>query len=147
MQILWDHTFGKQDTQDLVICKPMAFVHHDEEDEALLATAELAESASYESSGDGSESNTNRNVPPVWMVESSMEPPPPARASPFQLMDLTVRLSGPVPRATTCTVRAGRAAPCGMYIAIRRVNKKRTRTINSKVSTRLLILKNDGCKK
>ena len=35
MQILWDHTFGKQDTQDLVICKPMAFVHHDEEDEAL----------------------------------------------------------------------------------------------------------------
>ena len=35
MQIIWDHTFGKQETQDLVVCKPMALVHDNEEDEAL----------------------------------------------------------------------------------------------------------------
>jgi len=35
MQILWDHTFGKQENQDLVICKPMAIVDHTEEEEAL----------------------------------------------------------------------------------------------------------------
>ena len=35
MKLIWDHTFGKQEHQDLVICKPMALVHHDEEHEAL----------------------------------------------------------------------------------------------------------------
>ena len=35
MQILWDHTFGKQENQDLVVCKPMAIVDHTEEEEAL----------------------------------------------------------------------------------------------------------------
>ena len=35
MQIIWDHTFGKQETQDLVVCKPMALVPDSEEDEAL----------------------------------------------------------------------------------------------------------------
>ena len=35
MQFIWDHTFGKQETQDLVVCKPMALVPDSEEDEAL----------------------------------------------------------------------------------------------------------------
>tara|TARA_B100000029_G_scaffold252441_1_gene249346 strand:- start:4490 stop:5341 length:852 start_codon:yes stop_codon:yes gene_type:complete len=35
MELLWDHTFGKQEHQDLVICRPMAIVEHDEEETAL----------------------------------------------------------------------------------------------------------------
>jgi len=35
MELLFDHTFGKQEQQDLVICKPMAIVHQDEEAEVL----------------------------------------------------------------------------------------------------------------
>ena len=35
MELLFDHTFGKQEQQDLVICKPMAIVDQDEEAEAL----------------------------------------------------------------------------------------------------------------
>ena len=35
MQFIWDHTFGKQENQDLVVCKPMAIFDHGEEAEAL----------------------------------------------------------------------------------------------------------------
>ena len=35
MELLFDHTLGKQEQQDLVICKPMALVHEDEEAEAI----------------------------------------------------------------------------------------------------------------
>ena len=35
MELLFDHTLGKQEQQDLVICKPMAMVDQDEESEAL----------------------------------------------------------------------------------------------------------------
>ena len=35
MELLFDHTFGKQEQQDLVICRPMAIVDQDEEHEAL----------------------------------------------------------------------------------------------------------------
>ena len=35
MELLFDHTLGKQEQQDLVICKPMAVVDEDEETEAL----------------------------------------------------------------------------------------------------------------
>ena len=37
MELIWDHTFGKQEHQDLVICRPMARPDHpDEEDEMLM---------------------------------------------------------------------------------------------------------------
>ena len=35
MELLFDHTLGKQEQQDLVICRPMAIVDHDEEHEAI----------------------------------------------------------------------------------------------------------------
>jgi len=35
MELLFDHTLGKQEQQDLVICRPMAIVEQDEEVEAL----------------------------------------------------------------------------------------------------------------
>ncbi len=35
MELLFDHTLGKQEQQDLVICRPMAVVDRDEEAEAL----------------------------------------------------------------------------------------------------------------
>ena len=35
MELLFDHTLGKQEQQDLVICRPMAMVDQDEEVEAL----------------------------------------------------------------------------------------------------------------
>ena len=35
MELLFDHTFGKQEQQDLVICRPMAIVDEDEESEAI----------------------------------------------------------------------------------------------------------------
>ena len=35
MQFFFDHTFGKQEQQDLVICKPMAIFDADEENEAI----------------------------------------------------------------------------------------------------------------
>jgi len=35
MELLFDHTMGKQEHQDLVICRPMAIVDPDEEHEAL----------------------------------------------------------------------------------------------------------------
>ena len=35
MELLFDHTFGKQEQQDLVVCKPMAIVDQDEEAEAI----------------------------------------------------------------------------------------------------------------
>jgi len=35
MELLFDHSLGKQEQQDLVICRPMALVEHDEEEEAL----------------------------------------------------------------------------------------------------------------
>ena len=35
MQLIFDHTFGKQENQDLVVCRPMAIVDHDEEDDAI----------------------------------------------------------------------------------------------------------------
>ena len=35
MELLFDHTLGKQEQQDLVICRPMAMVDQDEEAEAL----------------------------------------------------------------------------------------------------------------
>ena len=35
MELLFDHTLGKQEQQDLVICRPMAIVDQDEEVEAL----------------------------------------------------------------------------------------------------------------
>jgi hypothetical protein len=35
MELLFDHTLGKQEQQDLVICRPMAIVDQDEESEAL----------------------------------------------------------------------------------------------------------------
>ena len=35
MELLFDHTFGKQEQQDLVVCRPMAVVDQDEEVEAL----------------------------------------------------------------------------------------------------------------
>ena len=35
MELLFDHSLGKQEQQDLVICRPMAIVEHDEEEEAL----------------------------------------------------------------------------------------------------------------
>ena len=37
MELLFDHSLGKQEQQDLVICRPMAIVEHDEEEEALDA--------------------------------------------------------------------------------------------------------------
>ena len=35
MELIFDHTLGKQEQQDLVICRPMAIVDMDEEHEAL----------------------------------------------------------------------------------------------------------------
>ena len=35
MQFIWDHTFGKQEKQDLVVCKPMAIFDAEEEAEAI----------------------------------------------------------------------------------------------------------------
>ena len=35
MQLIFDHTFGKQEQQDLVVCRPLAHVEHDEEEEVL----------------------------------------------------------------------------------------------------------------
>ena len=35
MELIFDHTFGKQEQQDLVVCKPMAIVDHDEEHEVI----------------------------------------------------------------------------------------------------------------
>jgi len=35
MELIFDHTFGKQEQQDLVVCRPMAFVDSDEEMEAV----------------------------------------------------------------------------------------------------------------
>ena len=35
MELLFDHTFGKQEQQDLVVCRPMAIVDPDEEAEAI----------------------------------------------------------------------------------------------------------------
>ena len=35
MELLFDHTLGKQEQQDLVICRPMAIVEEDEESEAI----------------------------------------------------------------------------------------------------------------
>ena len=35
MELLFDHTLGKQEQQDLVVCRPMAIVDQDEESEAL----------------------------------------------------------------------------------------------------------------
>jgi hypothetical protein len=35
MELIFDHTFGKQEQQDLVVCKPMAVVDSDEEAEAI----------------------------------------------------------------------------------------------------------------
>ena len=35
MELLFDHTFGKQEQQDLVVCKPMAVFEPDEEAEAI----------------------------------------------------------------------------------------------------------------
>ena len=35
MELLFDHTLGKQEQQDLVICRPMAIVDQDEEAEAI----------------------------------------------------------------------------------------------------------------
>ena len=35
MELLFDHTLGKQEQQDLVICRPMAIVDRDEEAEAI----------------------------------------------------------------------------------------------------------------
>ena len=35
MQLIWDHTFGKQENQDLVLCRPMAIVDHTDEEDAL----------------------------------------------------------------------------------------------------------------
>jgi hypothetical protein len=35
MEILFDHTFGKQEQQDLVVCKPMAIFEPEEESEAV----------------------------------------------------------------------------------------------------------------
>lgn len=35
MELLFDHTFGKQEDQDLVICKPMAVVNEDDEADAI----------------------------------------------------------------------------------------------------------------
>ena len=35
MELIFDHTLGKQEHQDLVICRPMAIVDIDEEHEAL----------------------------------------------------------------------------------------------------------------
>ena len=41
MELLFDHTLGKQEHQDLVICRPMAVVDEDEEPK-LLDTGWLA---------------------------------------------------------------------------------------------------------
>ena len=35
MELLFDHTFGKQEQTDLVVCKPMAVFEPDEECEAI----------------------------------------------------------------------------------------------------------------
>ena len=35
IELLFDHTLGKQEQQDLVICRPMAIVDEDEESEAI----------------------------------------------------------------------------------------------------------------
>ena len=35
MELLFDHTHGKQEHQDIVICRPMAVVEEDEETEVL----------------------------------------------------------------------------------------------------------------
>ena len=35
MKLMFDHSLGKQENQDLVICRPMAVVSPDEEHEAL----------------------------------------------------------------------------------------------------------------
>ena len=40
MQFIWDHTFGKQEQQDLVVCKPMAIFEPDDEAEALSVPEE-----------------------------------------------------------------------------------------------------------
>ena len=35
MQFIWDHTLGKQEQQDMVVCKPMAIYEPDAEAEAI----------------------------------------------------------------------------------------------------------------
>ena len=35
MKLIFDHTLGKQENQDLVICKPLAEVMEEEENEAV----------------------------------------------------------------------------------------------------------------
>ena len=35
MELFWDHTFGKQENQDLVVCRPLAHVNHEDEEFAL----------------------------------------------------------------------------------------------------------------
>ena len=35
MELLFDHTHGKQENQDIVICRPMAIIDEDEETEVL----------------------------------------------------------------------------------------------------------------
>ena len=35
MELIFDHILGKQEDQDLVICKPLAFIEQSEEMDAL----------------------------------------------------------------------------------------------------------------
>ncbi len=35
MQLIFDHTFGKQENQDLVVCRPLCIFGHEEEDDAI----------------------------------------------------------------------------------------------------------------
>ena len=35
MELIFDHTFGKQENHDLIVCNPLAFVDNGEEIEAL----------------------------------------------------------------------------------------------------------------
>ena len=35
MELIFDHILGKQENQDLVICKPLAFIEQSEEMDAL----------------------------------------------------------------------------------------------------------------
>ena len=43
MQLIFDHTFGKQEQQDLVICKPMAIFDAEEEAEGVDCRAEAGD--------------------------------------------------------------------------------------------------------
>ena len=42
MELIWDHTFGKQEHQDLVICRPMARPDHPDEEDEMLNSGWLA---------------------------------------------------------------------------------------------------------